>query len=74
MPETASIGIVRKEGNIKYALSGDDPYVASVSPGETIRVECAINVNDGTIRHPASSSRPKTSSCRSSTEPPDRSR
>lgn len=43
--------IVRKDGNIKYALSGDDAFVASVSPGEIFTVECAINVNDGTIRH-----------------------
>jgi acetamidase/formamidase len=43
--------VVRKDGNIKYALSGDDAFVASVAPGETFTVECAINVNDGTIRH-----------------------
>lgn len=43
--------IVRKDGNIKYALSGDDAFVASVEPGDTFIVECAINVNDGTIRH-----------------------
>ena len=42
---------VSKVGNIKYALSGDDRFVASVEPGETFVVECAINVNDGTIRH-----------------------
>ncbi len=42
---------VPKAGNIKYALSGDDPFVASVSPGETFVVECAININDGVIRH-----------------------
>jgi acetamidase/formamidase len=42
---------VCKAGNIKYALSGDDKFVASIEPGETIVVECAINVNDGTIRH-----------------------
>src|SRR3979411_3097214 len=42
---------VSKVGNIKYALSGDDKFVASVEPGETFVVECAINVNDGTIRH-----------------------
>lgn len=51
MPETLSATIVRKDGNIKYALSGDDAFVASVTPGETFTVECAINVNDGTIRH-----------------------
>ena len=43
---------VSKTGNIKYALSGDDDFIASVEPGETVVVECAINVNDGTIRHP----------------------
>ena len=42
---------VGKAGNIKYALSGDDDFIASVEPGETFVVECAINVNDGTIRH-----------------------
>lgn len=42
---------VRKQNNIKYALSGDDPFIASVEPGQTFVVECAINVNDGTIRH-----------------------
>ncbi|WP_340110235.1 acetamidase/formamidase family protein [Pikeienuella sp. HZG-20] len=43
--------LVRKQGNIKYALSGDDAFVASMTPGEVFTVECAINVNDGTIRH-----------------------
>ena len=42
---------VCKAGNIKYALSGDYPFIASVEPGETFIVECAINANDGTIRH-----------------------
>jgi acetamidase/formamidase len=42
---------VSKVGNIKYALSGDDRFIASFEPGETFVVECAINVNDGTIRH-----------------------
>src|SRR5258708_32881668 len=42
---------VSKVGNIKYALSGDDRFIASVEPAETFAVECAINVNDGTIRH-----------------------
>lgn len=42
---------VLKAGNIKYALSGDDKFVAAVEPGETFVVETAINVNDGTIRH-----------------------
>ena len=42
---------ISKAGNIKYALSGDDKFIASVEPGETFVVECAINANDGTIRH-----------------------
>ncbi|MBR0989236.1 acetamidase/formamidase family protein [Bradyrhizobium japonicum] len=42
---------ISKAGNIKYALSGDDSFIASVEPGETFVVECAINANDGTIRH-----------------------
>ena len=42
--------IVTKEGNIKYALSGENTFVASVAPGDTFVVQCAINVNDGTIR------------------------
>jgi acetamidase/formamidase len=42
---------ISKIDNIKYALSGNDRYIASVDPGETFVVECAINANDGTIRH-----------------------
>src|SRR4030088_3269139 len=42
---------VSKAGNIKYAISGNDKCVASVESGETFVVECAINANDGTIRH-----------------------
>jgi amidase len=42
---------ISKANNIKYALSGNDRYIASVDPGETFVVECAINANDGTIRH-----------------------
>ncbi|MGA2126256.1 MAG: acetamidase/formamidase family protein, partial [Xanthobacteraceae bacterium] len=42
---------VTKQGHIKYALSGDDAFVAAVDPGETFTVECAININDGVIRH-----------------------
>jgi acetamidase/formamidase len=41
--------VVRKTGNIKYALSGDDDFVARVAPGETFVVESAININDGVI-------------------------
>jgi len=46
MPQT-----VAKDGNIKYALSPDYPFVARVTPGETFEVECAININDGVITH-----------------------
>src|SRR3981081_4157496 len=42
---------ISKADNIKYALSGYDRYIASVDPGETFVVECAINANDGPIRH-----------------------
>lgn len=42
---------VAKDGNIKYALSPDYPFVARVTPGETFEVECAININDGVITH-----------------------
>jgi len=42
---------ISKAGNIKYALSGDDDFIASVDPDEAFIVECAINVNDGTIRY-----------------------
>lgn len=41
---------VTKAGNIKYALSGDDAFVATIDPGETVTVETAININDGVIR------------------------
>jgi amidase len=37
---------ISKAGNIKYALSGDDDFIASVDPGEAFVVECAISVND----------------------------
>lgn len=43
--------VVRKEGNIKYALGAGYDFIAQVEPGETIKVQCAINANDGTIRH-----------------------
>ena len=42
---------IAKTGNIKYALSGDKPFIAQVSPGEIFQVETAININDGTITH-----------------------
>jgi len=42
---------VTKAGAIKYALSGDDAFVARTEPGENFTVECAININDGVIKH-----------------------
>ena len=42
--------VVAKEGNIKYALSGDDAFVAKVAPGAEFTVQCAININDGVIK------------------------
>lgn len=41
---------VIKSGNIKYALSAGDPFVAAIDPGETVTVETAININDGVIK------------------------
>jgi len=48
MPGDAS-QTVRKEGNLKYALSGNDPFVAEVRPGEVFEVEAEINCNAGVI-------------------------
>lgn len=42
--------VVSKAGNIKYALSGDDAFVAKVTPGTEFTVQCAININDGVIK------------------------
>jgi len=42
---------VSKAGAIKYALSGDQAFVAQAAPGQTFTVECAININDGVITH-----------------------
>lgn len=42
---------IGKAGNIKYALSGNDAFISQVTVGDTFVVECAINVNDGTITH-----------------------
>ena len=39
---------ISKADNIKYALSGDNSYIACVDPGETF--ECAINANDGIVK------------------------
>jgi acetamidase/formamidase len=41
---------VPKIGNIKYALSANDSFIARLQPGETAVVDCAININDGTIK------------------------
>jgi amidase len=41
---------ISKADNIKCALSGDNSYIASVDPGETFVVECAINANDGIVK------------------------
>lgn len=42
--------LVTKAGNIKYQLAPGGAFVAAVEPGQTFDVECAININDGTIR------------------------
>jgi acetamidase/formamidase len=41
---------ISKQGTIKYALSGNEPFIAKVTPGETFTVECVINIGDGVIR------------------------
>ena len=73
--ETVMPKTVTKDGNIKYALSGDDRFVGEVEPGEAFTVECAININDGVIHaaRPAAHAKP-TSRCPSSTARPGRSR
>ena len=48
MPGDAS-QTVHKEGNLKYALSANDPFVAEVRPGEVFEVEAEINCNAGVI-------------------------
>ncbi|MET3785185.1 hypothetical protein [Methylobacterium radiotolerans] len=35
---------ISKQGTIKYALSGDEPFVATIAPGEIVTVECVINM------------------------------
>ncbi len=42
---------VTKHGNIKYALSAQDQFVARVEPGTEFTVQCAININDGVLTH-----------------------
>nr|WP_276593408.1 acetamidase/formamidase family protein [Methylobacterium sp. GC_Met_3] len=41
---------ISKQGTIKYALSGDEPFVARIAPGEIVTVECVINIGDGVIK------------------------
>ena len=41
--------IIRKEGNLKYALSAADTCVETIGPGEAIQIECEINCNAGVI-------------------------
>ena len=43
---------IGKHGAIKYALSSHEPFVATVTPGETVTVECVINIGDGVIKEP----------------------
>lgn len=43
--------VVPKAGNIKFALSGHEAYVDKIVPGETFKVECAINIGDGILTH-----------------------
>lgn len=40
---------VTKDGHLKYALSATDAPIGTISPGETVRVECEINCNGGVI-------------------------
>jgi acetamidase/formamidase len=41
--------IIEKAGHLKYALAAGEACVASIEPGEAIRVECEINCNAGVI-------------------------
>lgn len=41
---------ISKDGTIKYALSGDEPFVARLAPGETATIDCVINIGDGVIK------------------------
>src|SRR5579875_2420365 len=41
--------LIRKEGNLKYALSANDPFVEEIRPGEVVEIECEINCNAGVI-------------------------
>lgn len=46
--------LIRKEGNLKYALSATDTCIEEIRPGETIEIECEINCNAGVITSTAS--------------------
>src|SRR5690242_19178265 len=50
---------VTKDGHIKYALSGTERFVAAVEPGQAVKVECAININDGVITRLGQQLRPE---------------
>jgi amidase len=41
--------LIRKEGNLKYALSASDACIDEIRPGEEIEIECEINCNAGVI-------------------------
>lgn len=41
--------LIRKEGNLKYALSATDACIEEIRPGEAIEIECEINCNGGVI-------------------------
>jgi acetamidase/formamidase len=45
------MNVTKQPGHVKYALSGDDAFIATVDPGKTFTVETAININDGVITH-----------------------
>ena len=46
--------LIRKEGNLKYALSATDACIEEIRPGETIEIECEINCNADVITSTAS--------------------
>src|SRR3954466_4039771 len=50
---------VTKDGNIKYALSATERFVAAIEPGQAVKVECAININDGVITRLGQQLRPE---------------
>lgn len=52
--------IIRKDGNLKYALSATDACIEQIEPGEPIEVECEINCNAGVITSLDSKVSPET--------------